>query len=56
MTKINENYQKLPGSYLFTEIGRRVSAYSAAHPEQKLIRLVHGFGDGGGDVDGKFVV
>ena len=44
MTKINQNYQKLPGSYLFSEIARRVAAQSAAHPEQKLIRL--GIGDG----------
>lgn len=43
MTKINENYLKLPGSYLFAEIARRVSAYSAAHPEKKIIRL--GIGD-----------
>ena len=43
MAKINENYQKLPGSYLFAEIARRVAAYSAEHPEKKLIRL--GIGD-----------
>ena len=43
MARINENYQKLPGSYLFAEIARRVAAYSAEHPEAKLIRL--GIGD-----------
>ena len=43
MAKINEYYQKLPGSYLFAEIARRVAAYSAEHPEKKLIRL--GIGD-----------
>ena len=43
MAKINENYQKLPGSYLFAEIARRVAAYTAEHPEKKLIRL--GIGD-----------
>lgn len=43
MAKINENYQKLPGSYLFAEIARRVAAYSAENPETKLIRL--GIGD-----------
>lgn len=43
MAKINENYQKLPGSYLFAEIARRVAAYSEEHPEKKLIRL--GIGD-----------
>lgn len=43
MANINENYQKLPGSYLFAEIARRVSAYMAEHPEKKLIKL--GIGD-----------
>ena len=43
MTTINENYLKLPGSYLFSEIARRVAAYSAEHPEAKLIRM--GIGD-----------
>ncbi len=43
MAKINANYQKLPGSYLFSEIARRVAVYSQAHPEANLIRL--GIGD-----------
>lgn len=43
MATINENFLKLPGSYLFSEIARRVSEYSAANPEKKLIRL--GIGD-----------
>ena len=43
MTKINENYRKLPGSYLFTEIARRVTAYGQKNPDQRLIRL--GIGD-----------
>ena len=43
MAHINRNYQKLPGSYLFSEIARRVAAYADAHPEAKLIRL--GIGD-----------
>ena len=43
MAKVNENYQKLPGSYLFAEIARRVAAYSAEHPDAKLIKL--GIGD-----------
>lgn len=43
MTTINQNYLKLPGSYLFSEIARRVAAYAAEHPEAKLIRL--GIGD-----------
>lgn len=43
MAKLNDNYAKLPGSYLFSEIARRVAAYSQANPEQRLIRL--GIGD-----------
>jgi len=43
MFRINENYLKLPGSYLFSTIGKKVSAYSAAYPEKKIIRL--GIGD-----------
>ncbi len=34
---------KLPGSYLFSAIGRKVAAYSQAHPDKKIIRL--GIGD-----------
>lgn len=43
MFKINENYLKLPGSYLFSAIGRKVAAYSQAHPDKRIIRL--GIGD-----------
>lgn len=43
MYKINENYQKLPGSYLFSNIAKKVNAYSSANPEKKIIRL--GIGD-----------
>ena len=43
MARINENYLKLPGSYLFAEIGRRVSKYREEHPDAKVIRL--GIGD-----------
>ncbi|WP_251206645.1 LL-diaminopimelate aminotransferase [Acetatifactor aquisgranensis] len=43
MYQINDNYQKLPGSYLFSTIGKKVNAYSAAHPEKRIIRL--GIGD-----------
>ena len=41
--QINENYLKLKAGYLFPEIGRRVSAYSAANPNAKIIRM--GVGD-----------
>ena len=43
MATVNENYLKLPGSYLFAEIGRRVAAFKDAHPEADIIRL--GIGD-----------
>jgi LL-diaminopimelate aminotransferase len=43
MLRINENYQKLPGSYLFAEIARRVKAFQAENPGADIIRL--GIGD-----------
>ena len=43
MVKANGNYLKLPGSYLFSTIGKKVREYSAANPEAKIIRL--GIGD-----------
>lgn len=43
MFQVNENYLKLPGSYLFSTIGKKVSAYETAHPEETVIRL--GIGD-----------
>ena len=39
MFKVNENYLKLPGSYLFSETGRRIREFAAAHPEKEVIRL-----------------
>ena len=39
MFKANENYLKLPGSYLFSTVGRKQREYSAAHPDKKVIRL-----------------
>ncbi|MBQ3912570.1 MAG: LL-diaminopimelate aminotransferase [Lachnospiraceae bacterium] len=43
MARINANYKKLPGSYLFSMIGKKVNEYREAHPEAKIIRL--GIGD-----------
>lgn len=43
MFKINENYLKLPGSYLFSTIGRKVREYKAANPDKDVISL--GIGD-----------
>ena len=35
----NEDYLKLPGSYLFSTVARKQREFSAAHPEAKIIRL-----------------
>ncbi len=43
MLKVNDNFQKLPGSYLFSTIAKKVNAYAQAHPDKTLIRL--GIGD-----------
>ena len=43
MAFLNDNYLKLKAGYLFPEIGRRVRAYQAAHPDAQVIRL--GIGD-----------
>ncbi len=39
MFKVNDNYLKLPGSYLFSTVGRKQREYQAAHPDKKVIRL-----------------
>ena len=39
MFTINENYLKLPGSYLFSTIAKKVAAYSEANPSKEIIRL-----------------
>ena len=43
MFKINDNYLKLPGSYLFSTIGKKVAAFTEANPDKEIIRL--GIGD-----------
>ena len=43
MATINRNYLKLPGSYLFSTIGKKVREYSEANPDKEIIRL--GIGD-----------
>jgi LL-diaminopimelate aminotransferase len=43
MALINENYLKLPGSYLFSEIAKRVNTYKNDNPTADIIRL--GIGD-----------
>ena len=43
MFRVNEDYLKLPGSYLFSTIAKKVSAFSTENPDKKIIRL--GIGD-----------
>ena len=43
MYKLNENFQKLPGSYLFAGIANKVEAFQKANPDRQIIRL--GIGD-----------
>ena len=43
MFKINDNYLKLPGSYLFSTIGKKVAAFTQDNPDKEIIRL--GIGD-----------
>lgn len=43
MAHVNENFLKLPGSYLFSDIAKKVKVYQESHPDKRLIRL--GIGD-----------
>lgn len=43
MAQINENYLKLPGSYLFSTIAKKVSEFQAENPGREIIRM--GIGD-----------
>lgn len=43
MAYINDNFLKLPGSYLFSEIAKRVNTFKENNPSIQLIRL--GIGD-----------
>ncbi|MDR3564864.1 MAG: LL-diaminopimelate aminotransferase [Negativicutes bacterium] len=43
MALLNDNYLKLPGSYLFAEIARRIDTFKGKNPDASIIRL--GIGD-----------
>lgn len=43
MALVNEHYLKLPGSYLFVDVAKRVNVYKAQHPQTRVISL--GIGD-----------
>lgn len=55
MVTVNHNYLRLPGSYLFSTIGKKVRAYKELNPDKEVISL--GIGDvnpaaGSGDYRG----
>lgn len=39
MAKINDNFLKLPGSYLFSTVAKKTQAYMEAHPDKKVIKM-----------------
>ena len=39
MFKVNQDYLKLPGSYLFSTVARKQREYQTAHPEAEIIKL-----------------
>ena len=41
--RLNPNFRKLPGGYLFSEVARRVAEYTKAYPRAELLHL--GIGD-----------
>ncbi len=43
MALVNEHFLKLPGSYLFSDIAKRVNTFKVTFPKKQLIRL--GIGD-----------
>lgn len=43
MAKINDNFLKLPGSYLFSTIAKKVAEYTEANPDKEVIKM--GIGD-----------
>lgn len=43
MAKMNANFLNLKENYLFKEISKQVAAYTAAHPDNKIIKM--GIGD-----------
>ena len=41
MFQINDNFQKLPGSYLFSTIAKKVNAYQQENPDSSLLIITH---------------
>jgi len=40
MALVNEHFLKLPGSYLFSDIAKKVNTFRITHPKQEVIRWV----------------
>ena len=45
MALVNEHFLKLPGSYLFSDIAKKVNTFKITHPKQDIIRLKIHFAD-----------
>ncbi len=43
MIKVNDNFCKLPASYLFSEVAKRIDSFKKSHPDVDIIRM--GIGD-----------
>ena len=39
MILANDNFQQLPVSYLFSEVGRRIAEFKSRNPEAEVIRM-----------------
>lgn len=39
MAKVNDNYLKLPGSYLFSTVAKKAAAYTEANPDKEVIKM-----------------
>lgn len=39
MAKINENYLKLPGAYLFSTVARKANEFTEKHPDREMIKM-----------------
>ena len=39
MALVNEHFLKLPGSYLFSDIAKKVNTFKITHPKQDIIRF-----------------
>ena len=39
MVKINENYLKLPGSYLFSTVAKKLGEFQTANPDKTVIKM-----------------